>query len=70
MAAEILVEALRRAGPTLDTEKVVDALENMHSLELGLGTPISFSRSEHQASHKVWGTQLNEAGKFEPINLE
>ena len=70
VAAEILVEALRRAGPALDTEKVVDALENMHSLELGLGTPISFSRSEHQASHKVWGTQLNEAGKFEPINLE
>ncbi len=70
VAAEILIEALRRAGPALDTEKVVDALENMHSLELGLGTPISFSRSEHQASHKVWGTQLNEAGKYEPINLE
>ncbi len=70
VAAEILIEALRRAGPALDTEKAVDALENMHNLELGLGVPIGFGRSEHQASHKVWGTQLNEAGKYEPINLQ
>ncbi len=70
VAAEILVEGLRRAGPALDTEKVVDALENMHHLELGLGVPIGFGRSEHQASHQVWGTQLNEAGKYEPINLQ
>lgn len=70
IAAEILVEALRRAGPALDTEKVVNALENMHSLDLGLGTPIGFTRSDHQACHKVWGTMLNEAGKFEPFTLE
>jgi len=70
VAAEILIEGLRRAGPALDTERVVDALENMHNLELGLGSPISFGRSEHQGSHKVWGTQLNQAGKFEPINLQ
>ncbi len=70
VAAETLIEGLRRAGPALDTEKAVDALESMHSLELGLGVPIGFSRSEHQASHKVWGTQLNEAGKYESINLQ
>ncbi len=70
VAAQILIEALRRAGPALDTEKVIDALENMRSLELGLGTPISYSRSEHQGSHRVWGTQLNEAGKYEPLNLQ
>ncbi len=70
IAAEVLIEALKRAGPQLDTEKVVDALENMHNFDLGLGTSINFGRSEHQGSHKVWGTQLNDAGKFEPIDLE
>jgi branched-chain amino acid transport system substrate-binding protein len=70
VAAQILIEALRRAGPALDTERVVAALENMHNVELGLGTPIGFSKSEHQASHKVWATQISDTGRFEPINMQ
>jgi len=70
VAAQILIEALRRSGPVPDQEKVVAAMENMHNIELGLGTPIGFSKSEHQACHKVWATQLTEAGKFEPIVLQ
>jgi len=70
VAAEVLIEALRRAGPNLDTEKVVAALENMHNIELGLGTAIGYSKSEHQGCHKVWATQLTDTGKFEPINLQ
>ncbi len=70
VAAQVLIEALKRAGPQLDTEKVVDAIENMQHLDLGLGTMVNFGRSEHQGSHKVWGTQLNDAGKFEPIDLD
>jgi branched-chain amino acid transport system substrate-binding protein len=70
VAAQVLIEALRRAGPALDTERVVAALENMHNVELGLGTPIGYSKSEHQASHKVWATQLSDTGRFEPINLQ
>ncbi len=70
IAAEVLIEALRHAGPDLDTEKVVEALEAMHSFELGLETPLGFGKSEHQACHKVWGTQLTDTGKFEPIKLQ
>ncbi len=70
VAAKVLVEALKRAGPQLDTESVVTELENMHSLDLGLGAPIGFGKSEHQGLHKVWGTQLNESGKYEPIDLQ
>ena len=56
IAANILIDALKRCGPQFDTEKLVDVLENTHNLDLGLGTPLSFGRGEHQASHKVWGT--------------
>ena len=70
VAAQILIEALRRSGPVPDPEKVVAAMENMHNIELGLGTPIGYSKSEHQACHKVWATQLTETGKFEPIVLQ
>jgi branched-chain amino acid transport system substrate-binding protein len=70
VVAKILVEALRRAGPQLDTEKLIETLEGMHDLDLGLGTLLSFARSEHQASHKVWGTQIDAAGHFKAIGLD
>jgi branched-chain amino acid transport system substrate-binding protein len=70
VAAKLLVEALNRAGRQPDTEKVVTELESIHGLDLGLGVPISFGKSEHQGLHKVWGTQLNESGKYEPIDLQ
>ncbi len=70
IAAKILVEALKRAGPQLDSEKLVEAFESLKDFDLGLGTPINFGRSEHQGSHKVWGTQLNASGTYEPIELQ
>jgi ABC-type branched-subunit amino acid transport system substrate-binding protein len=70
LSAKLLVEALRRAVPHLDTESVVDALESLHNVDIGLGVPVSFSRNEHQALHKVWGTQLDANGKYQPIELE
>lgn len=69
-AAQVLIEALRRTGAQVDVERLVDTLENMRGLDLGLGAPVSFGRSEHQALHKVWGTQLDESGKYQPIDLQ
>jgi ABC-type branched-subunit amino acid transport system substrate-binding protein len=70
IAAKVLIQAMKRVGPQLDTEKLIDALEDLHSLDLGLGANLGFGRSEHQASHKIWGTALDESGKFQPIELE
>jgi branched-chain amino acid transport system substrate-binding protein len=70
VAANILIDALKRAGPQLDTERLVDTLESTRNLDLGLGVPLSFGRSDHQASHKIWGTALDEAGRFQPVELE
>jgi branched-chain amino acid transport system substrate-binding protein len=70
VSANVLILALKRAGPQLDTEKLIDNLESMRNLDLGLGTPLSFGRAEHQASHKIWGTALDENGRFQPIELE
>jgi branched-chain amino acid transport system substrate-binding protein len=70
VAGKILIEALKRAGPQPDTEKLVDAFENLRDFDMGLGSSITFGRSEHQGSHKVWGTMLNEAGRFEPFELQ
>jgi branched-chain amino acid transport system substrate-binding protein len=70
VAANVLITALRRNGPDLDTEKLVATLENLRDLDIGLGTPVSFGRSEHQGVHKVWGTQIDENGRYQPIDLQ
>jgi branched-chain amino acid transport system substrate-binding protein len=70
VTANVMIEALKRAGPQLDTERLVQTLESIHDFDMGLGTPISFGRSEHQASHKVWGTQLDATGHYQPIDLQ
>src|SRR5262245_14474379 len=70
VAANVLIAALKRNGPDLDTEKLVQTLENLRDLDLGLGVPVSFGRSEHQGVHKVWGTQLDANGRYQPIDME
>jgi hypothetical protein len=59
-----------RTGPQLDTERLVEGLEGMRNLDLGLGTTITFGPTEHQALHKVWGTQLDASGHYQAIELQ
>ena len=70
MAANILIDAIKRTGPQLDTEKLVDTLEATRNLDLGLGVSLNFGRSDHTASRKIWGTALDESGRFQPVDLE
>jgi ABC-type branched-subunit amino acid transport system substrate-binding protein len=70
VSALVLIDALQRCGPQVDTERLIDVLENTRNLDLGLGIPLGFSRGEHQASHKIWGTALDETGKYQPLDLE
>jgi ABC-type branched-subunit amino acid transport system substrate-binding protein len=70
VAANVLIEGLRRAGKELNTEKLVEALEGIQGLDLGIGAPLGFSKTDHQASHKIWGTMLEPTGKYRPIDLE
>jgi branched-chain amino acid transport system substrate-binding protein len=68
--ANILAEAVKRVGRDVDTEKLVEELERMRDFDLGLSAPVTFSPNDHQGSHKVSGTQLDETGHYQPIDLE
>ena len=70
IVGSIFVEALRRVGPALTTEKLVDTLEQIDGLDLGFGTKIAYSLSEHQGSHKVWGTKLDESCTYKVVDLD
>ena len=70
VAGSLLAEGLKRTGPQVDTEKLVEALETVHNFDMGLGTLLTFGRTEHQGSHKVWGTQLDQNGRYQAIDLQ
>ena len=70
LAANVLIEALKRTGSQLDTERVVEGLESLRDFDMGLGTPVNFGRTEHQGVHKVWGTQLDANGHYQAIDLQ
>jgi branched-chain amino acid transport system substrate-binding protein len=70
LAASVLIEGLKRTGPQLDTEKLVDELEKLRGLDLGIGTKLSFGLTEHQGSHKVWGTRLDATGHYQAVDLQ
>ena len=69
IVAEIFCEALKRSGRYFDTEEMVETLETLESFDLGIGTLISFSRSNHQGSHRVWGTMIDKDGGFVSVEL-
>lgn len=70
LAAQLFIEGLRRAGREFTTETMIDSLESMRGVDLGIGAPMSFGMSEHQASHKVWGTVLDASGQFQALDLD
>ncbi len=70
IAAQLFAEGVRRAGRDLDTEKLVDALESIRGYDLGVGTVMSLGPSEHQASHKVWGTMMDAQGQFRTLDMD
>ena len=70
IAANVLIQGIKQAGPQLDTERLIDNLEAMRNIDLGLGTSLNFGRAEHQASHKIWGTAIDESGKYAPLELD
>lgn len=70
IAATLLIEALKRTGPELNTEALVTTLESIKGLDLGLGAQINYGPSEHQASHKVWGAVLDATGVYQSLELD
>jgi branched-chain amino acid transport system substrate-binding protein len=70
LAANLLIEGLKRTGRDFTSESLIDALEALRAVDLGVGTSMGFGMSEHQASHKVWGTVLDSSGNFQTVEMD
>lgn len=73
IAAQCLVEGLKRveeSGKPLTTENVIDELEQIHNLDLGIGPIINFGPSRHHASNQIWGTILDKEAKYQELKMQ
>ena len=66
LATKVVVEGLRRASPNITRERLIDAIESS-PIDVGLGYPLRYSKSEHQGSHQVWLTVIRNQ-KFVPLD--
>lgn len=67
MAASLFVEGLQAAGPDPDREALVEGLESLGQIDLGLGKPLTLGAQDHQASDAVWTTRIDD-GRFVPVD--
>jgi ABC-type branched-subunit amino acid transport system substrate-binding protein len=53
---KLMAIALQQANDKHDLtrEGIINAFENMHNLDIGIGIPISLSPSQHQVLHQAW----------------
>lgn len=73
IAAECFIEGLKQveaAGEAVTTENVINALEKINNLDLGIGPIINFGPSRHQASNRVWGTVLDKEAKYKELDMK
>jgi len=66
VAANVLIQGLKRAGPQLDTEKLIDVLENTRNFDLGLGASLGFGRAEHKLRTRFGEPRLMTTGSTRP----
>jgi len=63
IAAKVFVEGVKRAGKDLTREKLIGAMEGMHSYDTG-GYAVSFGPNDHNGSKFVELTVLRRDGKI------
>lgn len=65
IVARLFTTALDLNGPNLTTDNFLRTLDTqIQDLDIGIGTTLNFSGTNHQASSTVWGTDIQDDGNF------
>ncbi|WP_280541602.1 ABC transporter substrate-binding protein [Chromohalobacter sp. 11-W] len=67
LAASLFIKGLDAAGADADREALVDGLEGLGDIDLGIGKSLTLGPKDHQASNSVWATRIHD-GQFELID--
>jgi len=63
--AQILVNALRSSGPDLTRSTLINSIENISELDIGIGKLVSFSEFDHSGLEGIYYSRLDEDGTFQ-----
>jgi ABC-type branched-subunit amino acid transport system substrate-binding protein len=66
ISAWLLGEGLKKHGPDITTESLIDTLETL-DVDLGIGSRLKFSSESHQATSKLWATRIKKDLTYEPL---
>ena len=66
IVAKLFVDGLKAVQGEIDSEATINSIEKMRDLDIGLHIKININADEHQASHTIWPTVI-ENGKFVPL---
>jgi branched-chain amino acid transport system substrate-binding protein len=65
IVARLFTSALGMNGPDLTTDNFIRTLDTrVKDLDIGIGTELNFSSTNHQASTTVWGSHIEDDGTF------
>jgi ABC-type branched-subunit amino acid transport system substrate-binding protein len=64
--AKLLIEALKRMGPSPDRSRLKQTIEGIRNLDIGILAPVSFGIRKHQGLDKVYYTTVKD-GRFVPL---
>lgn len=65
IVTRLFTTALELNGPALTTDSFVRTLDTeVRDLDLGIGTELNFTATNHQACNTVWGSQIEPDGTF------
>jgi hypothetical protein len=64
----ILAITLAMAANGCPVYGLIDTMESLGTFDLGLGNPLSLGTQEHQASHKIWWSEIRQ-GTVLPMQM-
>ena len=67
IATRILLHAMKTVKVAITRDSIIDALENLGEFDLGFASPLTITKSEHQASHRIWPTIIRN-GEVQPFD--
>lgn len=68
LAGRLFADGLQNAS-SLDTDGLVAGLQSLKNVEYGIGVALGFSVDKHQASDRVWGTELSATCEFQSLEF-
>lgn len=65
--AKIFHQGLLNIDGDINNESIIDGLENINALDIGIGVPISYSSSVHDATSHIWMSMISK-GQLMPFS--